>query len=803
MLSGKILGFFALLLYILVTVTPDIYWQNVVLTPHMIAYPFVVFWQGGLILMVVLFLLRLYPQGRPFYLFGNGIDRWILIVIAILFVNCVFAQFKPQAVWQGSIALAFITVAYALWQELKISQNPIGLLKFHALLQTIYIIESLLLWSSQKLLPQWQHIQLLNKGGIDCYFHPFRENLHNALPSGDSNYVAGYVVLALPLLWTLAITEKGFWQKLGLGGFVLGLLALFSTSSYVGLVGLTIMLLSFLFCLGKRSRLSWVSVLAVGVLLTIFVMANSYLRNLVVSPGNHREWFYRSVTNTVGWEIGESHWLIGAGIGSVPLLYQKFRPSWAINLAEMDFQVHSTPLQIWAELGIAGILLLLWLLFLLLRVNWRPQANARYNMWREGVTIGLVGYLGVAILDYQIDVLAISITLIIYLLVWLYWSDSRECIFVPRWRKAVSLSGWALLLGSIVWVVPIDWAWYLSSQAFADLRVYRTTEAETAFDQFQTKLSRALQLAPWESYYASQLGWNLGWKGWHGQDELETDRQLGIDYLQQAIKTNPYQEFNYHQLGWLLYKQGNVQSAEIAFRRAIELLPHRPALHFGLGLTLLRQGKDEAAIKAIVEECLFHPLFITSPLWRTQQLQGIYASVTDVLAQEYQAKKRDLNLAVLNWWLGKPQAVQELRSVKQPIATLLADVIEDRRDQLQQIIDQPKTATEKLISAWYNPQKRPNLIRQAWLQATEDAYSDRAELIIQSLTNRMNSSTNFDQFLRSPLPLFTPLNWKKPTVRTGFGVMSRHVDGPDPFDLFVVEKNAIFALFWSDLFRAN
>ncbi|MFN3360523.1 MAG: O-antigen ligase family protein [Pseudanabaenaceae cyanobacterium] len=800
MLSGKILSFFALLLYVFVTLTPDIYWQNLVLTPHMSAYPFVIFWQGGLVLMIVLFLLRLYPQGRPFYLLGHGLDRWVLFVIAILFLNCLFAQFKPQAVWQGGIALAFITSAYALWQHLKISQNPLGLLRFQALLQTIYMGESLTLWLTQKLLPQWQHIQALKREGVQSFFHPFTANLHNTLPAGDSNYVAGYVVLALPLLFTLALAEKGFWQKVGILGFVLGLLTLFSTSSYVGLVGLAVILCAFLFYLGKRSRLTVGAILGAAIFLLGFIIANSYLREFVFAlpQGKHEELFYRSITNTVGWEMGKSHWLLGAGLGAVPLLYQKFRPQWGLDRLEMDVQLHSTPLQIWAELGIVGVLATLWWLFLLAR----SQSNGA-NLRREGITIALVGYLAVAILDYQLDVLAISGTLLIYLTVWLYWREEKEHIFVPRWRRLVSLGGWGLLLAGIAWVTPIDWAWYLSSQGFSYLREYQRTGAILAFERFQTQLQRALELVPWESYYATQLGWNLGLKAWDERDQnLATKEQkLAIDYFRQAIKANPYQEFNYQQLAWLLYKQGDMSGAKTAFQAAINLLPYRPSLHFGLGLSLLRQGNDQEGIKEIAQECFYHPLFVTSPLWRTQQLQGIYESVTNVLAPLYQQQKRDRNLAVLYWWLGKPNALQSLQALQQPITTLLVNAVTDRRDQLQTVIERPHTATETLISAWYNPQKRLELIRRAWLQATEDIYSDRAELVMQSLLNRMNTSTNFDAFLRSPLPLFTPLNWKEPNLRTGFGVISRHVDGPDPFDLFVVEKNAIFAHFWSELFR--
>jgi hypothetical protein len=170
------------------------------------------------------------------------------------------------------------------------------------------------------------------------------------------------------------------------------------------------------------------------------------------------------------------------------------------------------------------------------------------------------------------------------------------------------------------------------------------------------------------------------------------------------------------------------------------------------------------------------------------------------LAKLYQAKKQDLNLAVLNWWLGKPNAVKELRSVKQPVTDLLADTIEDKRENLQTIVDQPITPRDMVISAWYNPSKRKEKLRKAWIKSTGIVEETAIQSVVNALTVRMNNVNSFDEFLRSPLPLFTPLKLKEPNQRVGFGIMSRHIDGPDPYDLFVIERNAIFAHFWSDLF---
>lgn len=803
MASGRILVFFALLLYFLVTLIPDLHSPNLILTPHLIAFPFVLWWQGGLVLMVVLFLLRLYPQDRNFYLFGQGVDRWVLALIALVIISSLVAEFKNQAIWQGGILLSFITIGYSLWQHLKITEKPISLLKLQGLLQLAYIFDSLVLWFWHRFLPYVNQLANLNKEGIKTVFDLSSINLHNDLPSGDSNYVAGYLILALPLLFILGLTEKGLWQTIGFLGFILGLIDLYLTSSWAGFIGFGVMTIGFLIFLFLRSRLTLgASILSIMPLLFIG-LSNSYIRSVLValiSGQSHQEFIYRSIAHATGIAIIKSNWLLGAGIGSTPLLYQKFRPEWAFNQAEMDFQLHSLPLQVFSELGIGGLLLILW--GISLGLGFILRLKHQYQIYRDSLLIAIISYGALSFFDYQLDVIGISISLLIYIITLFYTADRSEKIFPFKYRKLNALFGWFLLLGGVIWLTPINMAWYLSSQAFLQLRPYQNSELipDRVFNDFKTKLIRAQEFAPWETYYSNQIAWHLGKMALDDADQnvSQKNQTLALEFFQKSIQGNPYQEFSYHQAAWILNKIGGDAKALPLFEQALTLLPHRASLNFGRGLTLLRQGKNDEGIQSIVQECFYHPLFITSPLWRSQQLQGLYASVMTELGKLYQTQKQDLNLAVLNWWLGKPGAIGELRSVKQPIASLLADIIEDKRERLQKIIEQPTSAREMVISAWYNPSKRKELLNKAWILRV--GVSDSNQSIVEALSARMNNSNSFDQFLRSPLPLFTPLNQKEHRQRLGFGIMSRHIDGPDPYDLFVIEENRILAQFWLDLF---
>jgi hypothetical protein len=61
----------------------------------------------------------------------------------------------------------------------------------------------------------------------------------------------------------------------------------------------------------------------------------------------------------------------------VPLVFQKYRPIWAGREAELIDQLHSTPANLWGELGLWGFLLLagVVLLGLVIGYRWMSQPS--------------------------------------------------------------------------------------------------------------------------------------------------------------------------------------------------------------------------------------------------------------------------------------------------------------------------------------------------------------------------------------------------------------------------------------------
>ena len=100
----------------------------------------------------------------------------------------------------------------------------------------------------------------------------------------------------------------------------------------------------------------------------------------------------------------------------------------------------------------------------------------------------------------------------------------------------------------------------------------------------------------------------------------------------------------------------------------------------------------------------------------------------------------------------------------------------------------PNQAANKAIAAWLDPVNRQTLLQSALITASSTIPSPQ---LVQQLAASMDSSTTFEQWLKQKAP-----TQQYRRSRAGFGVISRHNDGPSPVDFLpVVERVAMTNLF--------
>lgn len=840
MSRGRLIIQLGLAAYILFTLLPDS-------STQMVSFPYVLLWQMGLLCFAIAGLLNLWRHQKPFYLLGNGLDWAIGSGFVTLCLSTMFSQFPNQAMWYSLTAFGYFVALYVTNNFLH---NPTRderlhpsslvdskILQFLGWLGFAVIIESLLLWTTQSWLPQLAQLAKLNQWGLNLSYDFSDLQSRNAFPMGHQNYVAGFLMLVLPIFVVLAISAKGIWRSLWVIAIALGLLDLYTTSSRGGFLGLGAMVLyGIVVTLWRNRGNRWLVMLTGGGAIAIFgflIAANNRLRSLISamisSPANPTqgsgELLFRAISADVGWRIGLDHWLFGAGAGSAIMLYQQYRPEWAGREAELLFQLHSTPFHVWAELGIGAVitfgLLLVAIasLFIKLHKSRSWQANLQDQAIAYGLFGSLLGYGMLAITDYQLDVPAISGGLVIVLasLAYLGQIHTDELITIgyhkqPRIWLASLVT--VYLVGAIAWLVPINIAWQASSVGFiylstaradlATLKPENLPEAIATINKFQDRLKLANQFANWEPYYPYQLGWNLAELAINYPDlaQSQTWQTDGLLWMKKAIALNPRNEAGYNAAAWLSLRQNSsssIQEAETYFRRGLELVPLKRSLYFGLGVSLLRQGKTTEAIAAMTTEVINDPIFITSPIWTESIFQPLYPQVVASLERFYlNNPNKSLNLAALKWWNGNPNA--KLKQTKNPTAILLANAIANDIAALESVKQNPQSPAEMVVSAWLNPNQREKLLERAYVFASSSLPDERSAFIVRAMSDRMTQFTSFDDWLRQPLPPNSPLVINYRRQRLGFNVVSRHMDGVTPIDFFNVRDRAEISLFFKDLF---
>lgn len=782
-----------------------------------LAWPGVFFWQVALMLPILWLLWLLWQRPLSAFRLGHGLDWAVALIVMGLVISSRFAQFPALALWYTWASLGWLAALYALTGWLHSPAQAQRLLVYQGILALGLIVLSLGFWCWQTLLPELHRLAALRQYGVDATFSFNSTSLRNWHPLGHQNYVAGYLLLTLPLLLGLGFTAQGWRRWLWWWGCGLGLVNLYTTSSRGGWLGLLGLLgVALVLALGRSSRPRWqIWSLAAGAGLGLMgvVALNDRLRGLVwaVLSGQPQggELAYRWITNTVGWNMGIAHPWTGTGLGSVPLLYQAYRPAWAGREAELTYQLHSTPVHLWAELGLWGLVPPGLLGLMLLRLAWKwQQPTDRPHHLPPVLVWSLLGGLGaygvMALTDHQLDIVAINGVLVLFVAILalefrLTWPLPQP---IPRgrgWHRALAVAGLGLLVAMVLWLIPIHRARAVSSTGFEALR-------QNDLPTFVEALTQAHHLAPWQPYYAYQLGWNLGELSYQTDDPQLRQQWLdaAIDWFQVANRINPDQEFGQSNVGWLLVANQDLPAAVRAFGTAGQLVPAKPGVFFGLGLSWLLQGQTTAAIDAFVLELLRHPIILTSPMWRQGALANLYPAVaaefeqslTQLLTQASGATDLERYLYQVRgayyWWTGQFEAAAvdwaHISGDSVRLNDLVLATSEGEAVAPQRLEPLPQTPGLLALKAWHSdPAQRPVYLQQAWLSRPDGlpqlASTAPEAARMQQLITTMDQADTFLAWLhRAP-------SQEPRSRRLGFGVLSRHIDGPLPSDFLPMVEN--------------
>jgi O-antigen ligase len=738
--KGQWLGYICLGMLVFFTWIPNSYYL-------MVSFPWIIVWQVGFLCLGIWAIWMLRQFKRPFKSLGYGLDWIVGFGVITLILSAIFAEFSQ-------VSLNYISIFFSYGLLLYILRNWIG--------GSFLSIENL-----------WTRLVLSGiVTGIIALGYTFQElltqgnGISNHLPQGHRNFVAGYLLLILPLVTTLALTKKG-WQKISLFLASLMLFAdLYATQSRGGMLALLsvsiIMLFIFIITSKQKIKLSTlVSIFIAFSLLTIFILnshrvqqiikistSSNYLPSIELKiDGESQD---RLFLAQAAFNIFKNRPLFGVGAGNMSRVYNLYRPIEVGTGMEHVQQLHNTPLHLLGELGIFGLSLYCSILFILFRL-WSKlyrhlnDRDSRYLLY--GLGISFLAYTISSLTDYQLENISISSTLVSIIALLVSLTDRNQIEIANNlnliYRRWISLIIVIVVVMQITIWFPISAGMYWSKYAHNDL-------IKGKVSQSYENLTKASKLVPYDPTYHLLAGLTLLNSRSNIKDLslISKIKYLELSQFIAAWQKSPYDIWFNHNLG-MLYRQSDPQQAEFYFSRTVQLLPRNEAYYayYLLGSIYLKQGQIEKAISAFSLQGLINPEFLTSKIWLNEPLSNLHLTIVkktilllESLLQELPEPNSYYNeiyekSSILKWWYQLPLEDLQLEKLRPIVKAIL--IAEQSPQQAITLVNQKLKQNSSdysflLFRAWLQPEQ----YLQPYLKS-QGIITQKQQLLEQSINSKL------------------------------------------------------------------
>jgi O-antigen ligase len=627
----------------------------------------------------------------------------------------------------------------------------------------------------------------------------FNWAVRNDFPFGHSIQLAGALLLLLPWALAVAWTSAGFARVAWLVLTTIGGLMLVVTSSRSAVLAAGAVAAAGTAWAVLRAR--WSSraklglALAALVILCGAVLANPRLRDLVrggawseVARESNTQ---RAAMIEAGRLMGAARPWTGWGPGTVPLVYPEFRHRLSGGVDNV-LQLHNTPAQLWATLGLPGAAALLLLLVAAarrIRQLWRDPAPGISSL---AAAAGLGGYGLFALTDHQLDLPALNALLVVNAALLLSGAPgAREVNPSRAARVAVAAAFFVGLLVPLPSTLRDLTARFQYDRALPHLAAGR-------MDAALANLEAAAKQAPHDPYYRHQLAGALLRQLGTVTDAATRARlvERARGELMASLSSGAFTEFARFNLGWLALELGAPGEAAGHFRATLREAPHRRGAYFGLGLALrgLGPAHEAGAVRAFALEWLNEPAACAAPLWTWPDFAPLRPEI------EAEARRLLGEIAPTDpavpfarelwvWWskAGADPATghdAESNAFVRTVAALRAGG------------PPPAEANQfpwgRLLRAWQSPDPA----------AAFTALLPRRPALAAALARRaaQHPSPDLHGFLTVGPGEEPALLASEVPARTGYGVLALHPDGPVLTDLYVRQQSRIVSEFASTLF---
>lgn len=355
---------------------------------RMHAWPWSLALAAAVLAPALALILRAFYREKPLVLPAPAWTGTALAAAGVVLLSALMSPYRgPSLLWSapllGGLAFFFVVFDWLHGVGETAASRREKLLGLAAAFLGVAAVISLVLWLDGVI-----RLGRGLSGGLEA---------RNYYPLGHSNYTAGLALLLLPVAGALAARGSGARRLVALAVAMLALALLFTSGSRGGIVGLAVIALAGLLAAPWPTRRKITLAVAALALGATFAAANPRTR-AIFSPADpaaapNLSNVQRAAMLEAGLRLGADRPLVGWGPGTTPLAYPRVR-ALLDGGVENALQLHSTPMQLWSELGGAGVLVALALLWLV----------ARGARTEPAAAVTLAGYAAFALFDWQLDV---------------------------------------------------------------------------------------------------------------------------------------------------------------------------------------------------------------------------------------------------------------------------------------------------------------------------------------------------------------------------------------------------------------
>ena len=476
---------------------------------------------------------------------------------------------------------------------------------------------------------------------------------------GNVNYFAEYLIAILPLAVSLFFitsikSNKSKKILLLIGILAMGgsLLLTFTRGSYLALgISLIFMLLLFVICRGKvfirENRKIFILILA-AIILAGFLFA---IPNPLNKPGTYISKIrarvsiasiqkaFTSGRRMAIWKFTammiKDHPLLGSGVGTFKyntIDYQAEFFSQGDNRSlypyGLAFNAHNEYLEVWAELGIIGLGIFLWIVIGYFYYGLRFLKKTKDN-YKQGTVIGLMGAVAAILVDGIFGFpLHLPATAILF---WLFLgltvavaieNKENNSLEKPTTRKGFN----KIILAVIIICVAIFLSITLTRPFMARVNWYYGNRelGRGNWDEALIIFQKALKWDPYSGRMSFNVGKILREKREYPEAQIYLERaektggipslplELGLAYYNQGMLEKAAEKFEkaisyqsnersmppiYVNLGTTYFRLKRIDLAENCYQNALKIEPNIIQAHFGMGLVYVEKKLWQKAVE--------------------------------------------------------------------------------------------------------------------------------------------------------------------------------------------------------------